>query len=299
MKDTYPFGSTANRSIDLRISKRVARVTWRNVKHIYADQRSSSGHGGHDLYKYPVEEVEEYFWGSCLRFSFLAHITSKHLCHGSRILDAGAGYGLLAAILKATGFKAFACDIFNRHEIAERLSIPYSYWHMEAHPAPYDSGYFDGVILSQTIEHFTYSPRYALSEMIRITRSGGILVIDAPNISSFRNVWRLLRGKTIHWSFAKHYLDQEPRIVGGVPYYDRHNHEYAREDFADIAKFFGLGLLEVRYYSSHNIWKRGWVAFVVSKMRDWVKPRWRKNICGVFRIPERADKQEGARGSGE
>jgi hypothetical protein len=102
--------------------------------------------------------------------------------------------------------------------------------------------------------------------MMRITRSGGLLVIDASNISSFRNVWRLLRGKTIHWSFAKHYLDQDRAL------------QVAFHTMIDITtsmrgRTLRVGLLDLRYHSSHNIWKRGWVAFVVSKMRDRINPR--------------------------
>lgn len=272
-------------SLRLRIAKSATRTVWEQIRHIYVDHLSSREDLANDLRKYPLEEIEEYFWGSYYRIALLSATVSRYLPLGSKILDAGTGFGFLPAVLKRVGFDAFACDIFGRHYIMEHLSIPYANWHMEAHVAPYNAGYFDGIILSQTIEHFTFSPRHALSEMIRIIRPKGIVLIDAPNISSFRNLSRLLRGKSVYWNFRAHYLQQEPVVVDGVPYYDRHNHEYSKKDFVDIAEFFNLHLLEVRYYSSHNRWKRGTLPTAVSNLRDLINPRWRKSIYAVFQVP--------------
>ena len=271
--------------LHLGTCKTATRNAWQHIRHMYVDQLSSPDNQGDQPYKYPLEQIEEYFWGSYYRIALLTYIASKYLHQESRILDAGTGFGFLPAMLKGIGYDAHACDIFGKHRVMTELSIPYTYWHMEAQVAPYNSDYFDGIILSQTIEHFTFSPRHALSEMIRITRPKGIILIDAPNISSFRNVSRLLRGKSVHWNFRTHYLEQEPNVVGGVPYYDRHNHEYSKKDYMDIAEFFNLHLLEVGYYSSHNRWKRGTSSLVISKLRDWVNPRWRKSIYALFRVP--------------
>ena len=271
--------------LPLRSCKRAARTAWSQIRQIYTHQLSFPDNQGNPLYKHSIEEIEEYFWGSYYRIALLTHISSKYLSKGSRILDAGTGFGFLPPILRGVGFDPFACDIFTQHHILEKLSIPYANWHMEAHVAPYHAAYFDGIILSQTIEHFTFSPRHALSQMMRVARPDGILVIDAPNISSFRNLSRLLRGKSVHWNFRAHYLEQEPIVVDGVPYYDRHNHEYSMKDFVDIAEFFNLHLLEAHYYSSHNRWKRGTLPTVVSNLRDLLNPRWRKSIYAVFRVP--------------
>lgn len=228
------------------------------------------------------QNMEEYFWGSADRFAMLLSALSQHLPAESRVLDAGAGHGVLAAVLSKGGFRAYACDIHPGLPIFDALHIPYQSWHLEADPAPYADDYFDAVVLSQTIEHFTYSPRHALEEIIRITRPGGLILIDAPNISCFRNISRLLRGKTLHWDFATHYLAQEPSIYKGIPYYDRHNHEYCKQDLLDIAAFFDLETLTCRYYSSYNRMKRGWFAVLISRLRDSVR-HWRKGIYALYR----------------
>jgi SAM-dependent methyltransferase len=230
-----------------------------------------------------LDDIENYFYGSIDRFALLLQAIAVRLPAGSRVLDAGAGYGMQPIAFGQAGFEAHASDIYETLPIYEPLGVHYRRWHLEADPAPYADDAFDAVILAQTIEHFTYSPRHAIEELVRITRPGGVILIDAPNISSFHNISRLIRGKTIMWSMKKHYLEQEPLITHGIPYYDRHNHELCRQDMRDIAEYFGLDLLACRFYSPHNR-KRGQLANAVSRIRD-LAPLWRKGIYAVMRVP--------------
>jgi len=215
----------------------------------------------------------------------LLQLMQKYLNAPAKILDAGAGHGILAITLKDIGFEAVASDLHHGLAIFESENIPYYHWHLEGEAAPFPDNSFDAIILSQTIEHFTFSPAQPLSEMIRIIRPGGILIIDAPNISNFRSVSRLIRGKSIHWNFKRNYLEQQPEFFNNIPYYDRHNHEYSKGDLEDIADFFNLHIEEIAYYSSCNEKKRGAIAVFVSKIRDVIR-HWRKGIYAVYRLPE-------------
>ncbi|MDX8412329.1 MAG: class I SAM-dependent methyltransferase [Mariprofundaceae bacterium] len=231
-----------------------------------------------------LEAMEEYFWGSSHRFAMLISVLSGHLSGGASVLDAGAGHGILAGGLKAAGFDSRATDLHNGLAIFSSLQIPYQRWHLEAQPAPFPDNSFDAVVLSQTIEHFTYSPLHPLREILRITKPGGMILIDAPNIACFRNVWRLMRGKSILWSYKRNYLEQAPDIENGVPYYDRHNHECSMQDLMDIADFFDLEVEQAGYYSSYNEKKRGHLAVLASRLRDCVR-LWRKGVYALYRVP--------------
>jgi SAM-dependent methyltransferase len=231
-----------------------------------------------------LEAMEEYFWGSAHRFAMLISVLSGHLSDGASVLDAGAGHGILAGGFKAAGFNSHASDLHDGLAIFSTLEIPYRRWHLEAQPAPFPDHTFDAVVLSQTIEHFTYSPLHPLREILRITKPGGMILIDAPNIACFRNIWRLFRGKSIHWSYKRHYLEQAPELENGIPYYDRHNHECSMQDLMDVADFFGLEIVQAAYYSSYNERKRGRLSVLASRLRDCVRP-WRKGVyalCTVF-----------------
>jgi len=263
--------------------QQLVEATWEKIKPSFSQNISSQrSHTWEKSDENSLAELDEYFWGSATRFALLVFKATQYLPAGARILDAGAGHGVLAAALKDAGFEACASDLHQGLSIFEQQGIPYQQWHLEADSAPYADNSFDAVILSQTIEHFTFSPLKPLTEIHRIIRPGGILIIDAPNISCFRNVSRLLRGKSIHWEMKKHYLEQTPETVRGIPYYDRHNHEYSKEDLVDIADYFGAQIEELAYYSSYNPKKHGFFAILVSHIRDSIK-HWRKGIYAVYR----------------
>ncbi|MDT8375305.1 MAG: class I SAM-dependent methyltransferase [Mariprofundaceae bacterium] len=268
-----------------REAEKLVMASWEESKqHFFHNNPSERVHSWEQADEASLRDLDEYFQGSSCRFAMLILKLLEYVPEGAKILDAGAGHGVLALALKKAGFDAHASDIHKGLAIFDAKNIPYYQWHLEANDAPFADNSFDAIILSQTIEHFTFSPLRPLQEMLRILRPGGIVIVDAPNISCFRNVSRLIRGKSLHWDFQKHYLEQTPEVVDGVPYYDRHNHEYSREDLQAIGNFFGLKTEEIRYYSSYNRQKRGSVAILISQIRDLVK-RWRKGIYAVYRLP--------------
>lgn len=257
----------------------LALRAWEQVKNALQDSTEVCDRW-HIQYVTEINEIEKYVLGSLDRFCLIYDSIHRRLQGHGVVLDAGAGYGIQVTMFQESGYEVVACDLYSNLPVYQKLGIPYYRWHLEAEPAPFPPEYFDAVILSQTIEHFTYSPKHALEELLRILKPRGWLLIDAPNISSLRNIWRLLRGRTIHWSLRKHYLEQKPEVVNGVPYFDRHNREYAREDFEDIAEFFGLRIEECRYYSPIHPHKPWW-ARVLANIRDIV-PCWRKGIYALY-----------------
>jgi len=278
-------GDKTNQMMNISEAERLVESAWERVKSSFRENNPSERvHSWEQSSEASLQGLEEYFWGSSWRFAMLLSNVSRYLEPGAKVLDAGAGHGVLAAAFKDAGYEAYASDIHQGIRLFEVEEIPYKPWHLEGEAAPYDDNFFDAVILSQTIEHFTYSPLHPLTELLRILKPGGILIVDAPNIACFHNVSRLLRGKSLHWQLKKHYLEQQPEMYNGIPYYDRHNHEYSMEDMRDIADFFGLDVLEAKYYSSYNRKKRGSLAIAVSRVRDAL-PKWRKAICAIYRKP--------------
>ncbi|MDX8376717.1 MAG: methyltransferase domain-containing protein [Mariprofundales bacterium] len=204
-----------------------------------------------------IHELQEYIDGSRDRFALLSSLLDAVLPTGARILDAGCGHGMQVLALQGLGYSVEASDVHDGLPLFDDIAVSYQRWHLEGENAPWVQNSFDAIVLSQAIEHFTYSPANAIKEMLRMLKPGGYLLIDAPNISCFHNVSRLIRGRSLHWNFKKHYLDQQPQLFAGVPYYDRHNHEYSMEDLHDIATCFTLEIAKSAYYSSYNHKKCG------------------------------------------
>ena len=116
---------------------------------------------------------------------------------GTRVLDAGCGEGVLV------------------DEFHPRLSIVgvdpnYSSAHVTAaslSSLPFDAAAFDRALCLDVLEHLTFPEQsQALSELFRVVRPGGELLVSVPNLAHLQSrVHFLLAGRLIHTAnLAKH-----------------------------------------------------------------------------------------------
>ena len=95
----------------------------------------------------------------------------------------------------------------------EILSIDY-----ERDALPYADAELDGVLLCEVIEHFVIDPLFCLSEVNRVLRPGGALVVTTPNAASWFAVYEALHQRhPSRWP-----------VYSGTPGKAR-NHIHARE----------------------------------------------------------------------
>lgn len=95
---------------------------------------------------------------------------------GQRVLDLPAGNGLLADALREMGHEVICGDI-------NRERADYQYVDM-AEPLPFAGGEFDVTICSEGIEHLV-NPVRLISELTRVTRTGGTIFVTTPNVMNF------------------------------------------------------------------------------------------------------------------
>jgi SAM-dependent methyltransferase len=228
---------------------------------------------------FPLECASHFdlFQGNVDRYSLIAwHLRSYH-----RVLDCGAGCGMLAAVLKQLGHEVHAVDLPYQNEMIVRHRIPFQAVNLENDPLPFADGSFDAVICCEVLEHFTHSHLPAAREFRRVLRPGGMCEIDVPNVASFRNRSRLLRGKNITWDYEKHYLRAQPVVDRGREFYpDRHNREFTAAELRLLLDRAGFAKTRVIHIASrrrraglHRIRNFG------AWLRDLV-PGWRKTLMG-------------------
>ena len=198
-------------------------------------------------------EMQDLFAGSMDRFCDIA----LRLRGSARVLDVGAGHGVLTAFLSELGHRCVAVDVTDPPPRFERIyrlhDIGFERCNVEVDALPFADASFDAVVCCQVLEHFTHSHLPAVREMRRVLRPTGILEVDVPNVASLRNRSRLLRGKNITYDYAEFYLDAQPMLYAGRSFYPlRHNREFTREELRLLLETAGFRRIEVSFLRSRR-----------------------------------------------
>lgn len=204
---------------------------------------------------YPLDdgELDELFRGSIDRFCDIAFRLQDH----RKVLDVGAGHGMLDGFLSALGHECYALDIFDQTEryagIYRKQGIHFQVCNSEIDPLPFADETFDAVVCCQVLEHFTHSHLPLMREIRRVLKPGGIVEIDVPNAVCFRNRSRMIRGKHITFDYRDHYLHAVPVHYKGFSFYPvRHNREFTRNELQILLEEAGFQKIEVTFLKSRR-----------------------------------------------
>ena len=210
------------------------------------------------LFRLSDAELEDLFCGSIDRFCDIAF----RLRGCKRVLDVGAGNGVLLSLLSGLGHECHALDVVDRAavypEIYREKHIRFQVCNVEVDPIPYPDASFDAVVCCQVLEHFTHSHLPTMQEIRRVLAPGGVVEADVPNVAGFRNRSRLLRGKNITYDYEEHYLYAKPILHKGMSFYPlRHNREFTKKELEILLKAAGFREIEVGFLKSRR-YRTGW-----------------------------------------
>jgi SAM-dependent methyltransferase len=200
----------------------------------------------------PHPRIKGVFAGSADRYNEIAFAIQGY----RKVLDVGSGSGLLLSVLTNLGHQCWGLDLRDPGDLPStyrRPSITYETCNVEVDRYPFPDGFFDAVTCCQVLEHFSHSPLPALAEMKRVLRNGGLLEIDVPNVASFRNRVRMIRGKNITWDYREHYLHAKPLFYKGHSFHPiRHNREFTRAELHLLLSESGFRDIRVRFMKDRN-----------------------------------------------
>lgn len=230
------------------------------------------------LFRRGDAQLEDVFKGSIDRFCDIA----VALQDAHRILDVGAGHGLLLSLLQSLGHDCHALDVQDQpsaHPDTYGKGITFQLCNVEVDPIPYPDASFDAVVCCQVLEHFSHSHLPAMKEIRRVLRPGGIVEVDVPNAVSFRNRSRMLRGKHITYDYEEHYLHATPILYKGMSFFPRrHNREFTKSDLEILLRASGYREIDVQFLKSRR-YREGWgrLQSVGTAIKDLV-PSLRKSL---------------------
>ncbi|WNG45459.1 methyltransferase domain-containing protein [Archangium minus] len=112
-------------------------------------------------------------------------------CEGAHVLDAGCGVGdvtrelgaLVGRTGRVTGVDLSEAMVAEARRRTEGLGLPVEFRHGNIHQLDFPSESFDGCRASRVFIYLE-DPRQALSELLRLTRPGGTVVLFEPEMDS-------------------------------------------------------------------------------------------------------------------
>jgi glycosyltransferase involved in cell wall biosynthesis/SAM-dependent methyltransferase len=173
-------------------------------------------------------------------------------------------------------------------ESGETFECEIDHFDAEKDIYPYADASFDTVLCCELIEHLFADPMHMMSEINRILKPGGHLVLTTPNIGSLRSVSAILLG--YHPAFFPAYI--RPRVEGEEAE-ARHNREYVPMEIQHLLTDSGFEMVRLetgefldephpefawithllkRYNLSHDL--RGDGTYAVARKAGAVKHRW-------------------------
>lgn len=106
-----------------------------------------------------------------------------------KLLDLGSGNGTTGKKLFDLGFDVEAFDM-DRERFKYHKEIQFSNGNLND-PLPYENNTFDFIIFMEVIEHI-YNPGFVISEISRILKKDGKLILSTPNILNIGSRFRFL-----------------------------------------------------------------------------------------------------------
>lgn len=115
------------------------------------------------------------------------------------LLELGSAPGHFTAALRLAGYQVSGVDLepTRIRAFCGRFDLTIAACDIEREPLPYPDGSFALAVLAETYEHLRWDPFFALSEIHRVLKPGGLLLLTTPNLYSAQNIARFLTGRSI------------------------------------------------------------------------------------------------------
>jgi glycosyltransferase involved in cell wall biosynthesis/SAM-dependent methyltransferase len=190
-----------------------------------------------------------------------------------RILEMGAYLQITPALRTRLGYgEVRGCyygklgKVDHREAVSaegERFACDIDLFDAEKDRFPYPDAHFQTVLCCELIEHLFEDPMHMMSEINRVLKPGGHLVLTTPNVAALRGIAAILQG--YHPGFFHAYI--KPSDSGFVD--ARHNREYTPREVHKLleASGFEVARLETGEFRDLPHPEFGWVLHLLERYK--------------------------------
>jgi 2-polyprenyl-3-methyl-5-hydroxy-6-metoxy-1,4-benzoquinol methylase len=168
---------------------------------------------------------------------------------GGTVLEVGAWFGTFALALRRLGYDVTACDryasygeAFDSHiALMREAGIRVISTSRESELGEIGAlNSFDVVFAGAVVEHVPHTPRLLLEKLFALTRPGGLLGLDTPNLARFWNRRALAKGQTIFQPVAEQFRCEPP--------WEGHHREYVADELVWMLEEIGCDDISVEFF---------------------------------------------------
>jgi SAM-dependent methyltransferase len=137
---------------------------------------------------------DDYLFDHSRRFASDIDYVTRFVPAGARILEVGARHYFLTRALLARSYEMTVLDAYPASD-AERTLMPgaeYLQCDLDTDTISANDGAFDAVICNEVFEHLRIDLIHSLSELLRVLKPGGRLLLSTPNLRSVTGLYNLL-----------------------------------------------------------------------------------------------------------
>ncbi|NRB70557.1 MAG: class I SAM-dependent methyltransferase [Xanthomonadales bacterium] len=195
-------------------------------------------------------------------------------CH---VLDVGAAPFVTSAALQTLGFKVEAIDLEPDRfaSVIAALRLKAHGCDIEKEALPLADQSVDAVLFNELFEHLRINPIFTLSEVFRVLKPGGHLLLSTPNLRSFRGIRNLIlhdQGHAVSAGVYRQYAKLQSLGHMG------HVREYTRRETVSFLKQIG--------FVSETIYFRGGYGRGLVGLAEKLAPSMRPFFSVIARRPE-------------
>jgi len=163
-------------------------------------------------------------------------------------------------------------QLISSRKYGERHEFAFRHFNVETDVFPYADETFDVVLMGEILEHLTVNPSHALSEIHRVLKPGGSVIITTPNVLACQNFLKLAVGQNIYDRYSEY----------GV--YGRHNREYTPTEILEFLRACHFAPTMMRVEDIHPHSRR------LIRILKMFREQWRDNIFVQARKHDEAQK---------